>query len=190
MSWKHWPIRLNSVGPSSFLASESQVKILNLKSWSMNTRKYLGLNHAWLGATCPVMSFIPFSKVILIWSGCFKPSLINLSGMPSAPKEVQQMYQLNWGVCWALIRTAWCKLIIHCTVQSYFWRTKPRSDTRHVIGPDCWVRFCGGRLTTSLPHCRTASPDAGLGIPTSERQNQDLAKLVLTADLINLHLLQ
>jgi hypothetical protein len=30
--------------------------------------------------------------------GCFRPSLISLSGTPSAPKEVQQVYQLNWGL--------------------------------------------------------------------------------------------
>jgi hypothetical protein len=58
--------QLNSVGPSSFLASESQVKIFNLKSRSVNARKYLGPYHAWLGVTCPVVSFDPFLKEILI----------------------------------------------------------------------------------------------------------------------------
>ncbi len=100
--WKHWPIRLSSVGPSSFLALESWVMIFNLKSRSVNTRKYLSPNHAWSGTVCPVWSFAPFSKEIMIWLGCFKPSLINLSGMPLAPREVQQVYQLNWGVTWAL----------------------------------------------------------------------------------------
>ncbi len=104
-SWKHWPIRLNSVWPSCLLASESQVKIFNLKSGIMNARKYLGPNRAWLGTTCPVISFVPFSKAILVESGCFMPSLIYLSDTPLAPKEVQQLYQLNWGVCLALMRS-------------------------------------------------------------------------------------
>ncbi len=39
MSWKHWPIRLNSVGPSS-----------------VSAMKYLDSNCAWLGATCLVTS--------------------------------------------------------------------------------------------------------------------------------------
>ncbi len=105
MSWKHWPIRLNGAGLSYFLASDSWVKIFDLKSGSMNARKYLGPNHAWLGATCLVISFVSFSNVNLIWSGCFMPSSINLSGMPSAPKEVQQVYQVNRGVCWTLMRS-------------------------------------------------------------------------------------
>ncbi len=43
-------------------------------------------------------------KGILKQSGCFKPSSIRLSGVPLAPKDVQQVYQLKWGVCCALIR--------------------------------------------------------------------------------------
>ncbi len=42
MSWKHWPIRLNSVGPSSVRAM-----------------KYSGSNCAWLGVTCRVISRWP-----------------------------------------------------------------------------------------------------------------------------------
>ncbi len=109
---KHWPIRLNSVGPSSFLASESWVRIFDLKSGRVNTRKYLGPTCAWSGMTCPVISFDPFSKEILIWSGCFEPSLIELSGMPLALRGDQQVHQLlNWGVTWALriSNTVWLK---------------------------------------------------------------------------------
>ncbi len=104
-SWKHWPIRLNSVGPLSIWVSKSWVKIFDLKLGSMNTRMYSGPNHALSGATCLVISLAPFSKDILIQSCCFKPSLIRLSGVPLAPKEIQQVYQLNWGVCCALIRS-------------------------------------------------------------------------------------
>ncbi len=58
------------------------------------------------------------------------------------------------------------KLCIHCTVQSYFWYTRPRSDASPVIAePNCWVRFWGGRLTTSSHQRKTAGPNVGLGIP-------------------------
>jgi hypothetical protein len=86
-SWKHWPIRLNSIGLSSFLASESKVKIFTLKSGSMNVRNYLGPNHAWSGTRCCVMSSNPFLKEILIQSGCFRPSLINMSDMRLLPRS-------------------------------------------------------------------------------------------------------
>jgi hypothetical protein len=49
--------------------------------------------------------FNPSLKEIYIQSGCFRPSLINLSDMPSAPKKVQQVYQLNWGFALALMRS-------------------------------------------------------------------------------------
>ncbi len=78
------------------------VKIFELKLGSVNARTP---NHAWSGAMCPVVSLAPFLKQILMWSGCFRPSSIRLSGMPSAPKEVQWVYQLNWGVFCALIRS-------------------------------------------------------------------------------------
>jgi hypothetical protein len=64
----------------------------------MNAGKYLGPNHAWSSTICPVMSFDPFLKEILIQAGCFRPSLINLSDLPLAPREVQHVYQFNWGV--------------------------------------------------------------------------------------------
>ncbi len=111
-SWKHWPMRLNTVGPSS-----------------VSRMKYLGSNRAWLGTTCLVISrrpcsvltiwhfkrlyvyslvsldcIDPSSKETLIQWGCSKSSLINLSGMPSAPREVLWVYQANWGVAWAFIR--------------------------------------------------------------------------------------
>jgi hypothetical protein len=54
---------------------------------------------------CPVISLALFLKEILTRSGCFKPSLIKLYGMPSTPKDIQQVYQLNWGVFCALIRS-------------------------------------------------------------------------------------
>ncbi len=85
--------------------SESQVKIFDLKLGSMNVRKYSGQNCDWSGKACPVISLAHFSKEILIQSGCFKSSLIKLSDVPSAPKEVQRVYQLNSGVCFALIRS-------------------------------------------------------------------------------------
>jgi hypothetical protein len=46
--------------------------------------------------TCDLLD--PFSKEVLIQLGCSKPSLINLSGMPLGPREVQRVYQLNLGV--------------------------------------------------------------------------------------------
>ncbi len=51
--------------------------------------KVLRSKRAWKGAMCPVISLVPFSKLNLLQLGCFMPSLINLSGMPLAPKEVQ-----------------------------------------------------------------------------------------------------
>ncbi len=98
-SWKYWTIRLNSVEPASFWVS---------KSWklrSVNARKYSGPNRAWSGVACPVIFLAPFSKEILIWSGCFKPYLIRLTGAPLAPKDVQQVYQLNRGVFCAWMRS-------------------------------------------------------------------------------------
>jgi hypothetical protein len=41
----------------------------------------------------------------LIQLGCFKPSLIRLSCVPLAPKDIQQVYQLSWGVFYALTRS-------------------------------------------------------------------------------------
>ncbi len=61
-SWKHWPIRLNSVELSSFLASESWVRIFNLKSGSTNMRKYWDTNCIWSGTMHPVISFDPFQR--------------------------------------------------------------------------------------------------------------------------------
>jgi hypothetical protein len=46
-----------------------------------------------------------FLKGVLIQLGCFKPSLIRLSGVPLTPKNVQHVYQLNWGVFCALTRS-------------------------------------------------------------------------------------
>ncbi len=120
MSWKHWPIRLQSVGPSSFCVSESWVKIFDLKLGSVNARKYSDPNCAWLGATCPVISLAPSSKNILIQSDCFKPSSIRLFGVPSAPKEVQQVYQLSWGVPCALIRSD-IVTILACLGLDHAW---------------------------------------------------------------------
>ncbi len=105
VSWKHWPMMLNSNGLLPFCSTESWVKIFDLKSGSVYARKYSALNQAWLGATWPVISLAPFLKVILIQLGCFRPSLIRLSGVSSAPKDVQQVYQLKWGIFCALIRS-------------------------------------------------------------------------------------
>ncbi len=104
-SWKYWPLRLNSVGPLSFWVSKSWVKIFDLKLGSMNVGKYSAPTYAWSGTTCSLISSAPFSKEILIWSGCIKPSLIRLSSVPSAPKDIQQVYQLVWGVFCALMRS-------------------------------------------------------------------------------------
>ncbi len=95
--------QFNSIGPSSFWASKSGVKIFNLKSGTVNMRKYLAPNCPWSGVMCPVISLAPFLKEILIRSGCFKPSLIRLSGVSLAPKDLQQVYQLNWGVFCAFV---------------------------------------------------------------------------------------
>ncbi len=103
-SWKNWPMRLNSNGPSSFCISNSWVKIFDLKSGSVYARKYSASNQACQGATWLVISSAPFLKEILIWLGYFRPSLISLSVMLSAPKDAQQVYQLNWGMFWALTR--------------------------------------------------------------------------------------
>ncbi len=52
--------------------------------------------------------------------------------------------------CWFFICGGeWHKPIIHCTMQSYFWHGRLRSDARRVIGPDYIVRFWGGRHATS-----------------------------------------
>ncbi len=86
--------QVNSVRPLSFRVSKSQVNIIDLKLRSVNARKeYSAPNCAWSGLTCPVISLAPFSKEILTQSGCFKPSLIRLYGIPLAPKDVQQVYQ-------------------------------------------------------------------------------------------------
>ncbi len=118
--WKHWPIRLNSVGPSSFWVSESRVKIFDLKSGSVNARKYSAPNHAWSCATCPVISLAPFSKEILMRSGRFRPSSIRLSGVPLAPKVIKRVYQLNWGVFCTLIRS-YIVTILACLDLFHAW---------------------------------------------------------------------
>ncbi len=80
-SWKHQPIRLNSVGLSSFWVSESGVKIFDLTLGSVNTRKYSAPNHAWSGAMCPVISLVPFLKDTL------------------TPRAVSSLLQSNCLVC-------------------------------------------------------------------------------------------
>ncbi len=67
MSWKHWPMSLNSNWPLSFCASNSQVKIFDLKSGIVYARKYSASIWAWLGVTWPVIPLAPLSKEILIW---------------------------------------------------------------------------------------------------------------------------
>ncbi len=119
-SWKCWPIRLNCNGLLSFCSDKSRVNIFDLKSGSMYTRKYSVLNWAWLGTTWPVISLSPFLKEILIQTGCFRPSLIRLSGVPSASKDVQWVYQLNWGVFCALIRSI-MDTIFTCFGLDYTW---------------------------------------------------------------------
>jgi hypothetical protein len=75
--------------PSSFLASESRVKIFDLKSRSMNARKYLGPNHAWLGAMCPVISFVPFSiDSIRLFHAFFDQLVWHAVGTQRSPANV------------------------------------------------------------------------------------------------------
>ncbi len=119
-SWKYWPIRLNSVRPLSFWISKSGVKIFYLKLGIVNARMYSAPNHAWSGVMCPVISLAPFATKFLIQSGCFKPSLMRLSGMPLAPKDVQQVYQLNWGVFCALMRSD-IITILACLGMDHTW---------------------------------------------------------------------
>ncbi len=100
-SQKHWPKRLNSNGSLSFCVSDSQGKIFGLKLESLYAKRNSAPNQAWLSATWPVITLAPFSKETLIWLDYFRPSLISLSGMQSAPKDIQGVYQLNWGKFWA-----------------------------------------------------------------------------------------
>jgi hypothetical protein len=46
--------------------TNSRVKIFDLKLGSVYAKKYSAPNQAWLGATCPVISLVPFSKETLI----------------------------------------------------------------------------------------------------------------------------
>ncbi len=122
---KHWPMRLNSNGPLSICASKSWVKIFDLKSGSVYARKYSTPNQAWLGVkwlvnSLEVESLEFFSNEILIQSGCFRPSSISLSGLPLAPKDVQLVYQLNWGVFCALIRSD-IITIFTCLELDHLW---------------------------------------------------------------------
>jgi hypothetical protein len=86
----------------------------------MNARKYLGPNRAWSGKMCPVISLFLFLKETLIQSGCFRPSLIRLSGMSLVPKDVRQVYQLNWGIFCALIRSG-IVTILACLDLFHAW---------------------------------------------------------------------
>ncbi len=119
-SWKHSTISLSSVGPLSFWVSKSRVKTFDLKSGSVNVRKYSAPNRAWSGAMCPVIFLALFLEKIFIRWGCFKPSLIRLSGMPSAPKVFERMYQLNWGVFCALMRSD-TVTILACLGLDHVW---------------------------------------------------------------------
>ncbi len=51
--------------------------------------------------------------------------------------------------------------------KNSFTPYQPKSKARCMIRPGYWVRFWGGggRLATSSSQCRTAGPNAGLGIP-------------------------
>ncbi len=130
-SWKHWPKRLNSNGPLSFCKSNSRVKIFDLKLGSVYARTYSTSNWAWLGTTWPVISLVPFLKETLIWLGCFKPSSISLSGVPLAPKDVQQVYQLNWDVFYALTRS---DIVMICSFLSCITHWSDRVSTTSL----CW----------------------------------------------------
>jgi hypothetical protein len=107
----------------------------------------------------------------------FSPLSLSLTcGISIQTNHMCHITWLNWEIiffllikifsslspCWFFICGGkWCKLIIHHTVQWYFWCTwlRLRSDATRVMGPDHWVRFWGGGLTTSsgyelagLPH--------------------------------------
>ncbi len=116
-SWKHWPRRLNRNGPLSFCKSDSWVKIFDLKSGSVYAKKYSAPNQAWSGATCLVISLVPSSKETLIRLSYFRPSLISLSGMPLALKDIHRVYQLNWGVFCALIRSDIVTILAYLDLQ-------------------------------------------------------------------------
>jgi hypothetical protein len=62
----------------------------------------------------------PFSKKILIQSGCFEPFLIRLSVVPLAPKDVQQVYQLHWGVFCDLMKSD-IVTILACLGLDHVW---------------------------------------------------------------------
>ncbi len=120
------------------------LSIFDLKSGSVNGRKYSGLNHAWSGAMCRVISLVPFSKESLIQSGCFRPSSMRFSGMPSAPKDVQQVYQLNWGVFCSLIRSDIIRILAcldlshACNLVAYLLDCagiSPQQKTKRI---GCW----------------------------------------------------
>ncbi len=86
--WKDWPIRLNSVELSSFLDSEDQVKIFNLKSRSVNARKYLGPNCAWLGVMCPLISFVPFLDTSRLFHAFFNKLVRHAISTKRSPASV------------------------------------------------------------------------------------------------------
>ncbi len=81
--------------------------------------------------------------------------------------------QLNWEIIFSLLRffphwahadssfvggwVTWADYTV--PYKLYFWHARLRPDARRVIGPDHWVRFWGGELTTlsgykvaGLPH--------------------------------------
>ncbi len=119
-SSKHWPIRLNSNGPLSFWSGKSRVKIFDLKSGSLYAWRFSAPNWAWSGVMWPAISLALFLKEILIRSSYFRPSLIRLSGMPSASKDIQQVYQLNWGLFCTLIRSDMVMILI-CLGMDHAW---------------------------------------------------------------------
>ncbi len=117
--------------PLSFCKSNSWVKIFDLKSGSVYARKYSAPNQARSDVTWPVISLVPFSKETLIQLNYFRPSLINLSGMPSAPNDVHQVYQLNWGVFCTLTRS---DIITICSFLSCKMRWSDHVSTTS----SCW----------------------------------------------------
>ncbi len=44
-----------------------------------------------------------------------------------------------------IIIYSWCKPLTNVPYNCTFWRAQPRSDARHVRGPDCWCELLGVR---------------------------------------------
>ncbi len=152
-SWKHWPIRLNSVGPSSFLASESLVKIFNLRSRSINVRKHSGQKSCLVGrdVSCNILcSFLKsdFDMMRLfhaffdpfVWQAiCTQRSLANVPvklGCLLSLNEIQHHQDLGCLHVWVFIALLLDRAGLSTSAKSYY-----NSD------------FCSSRKADRLLEC-------------------------------------